>query len=195
MNYQRSSQFGGSSQSTSVSNSLTPKHVCSLCGKTRSKRYHYYHPLLPGQVPESGVCSRPKCARAVHETLRLPYQLIVHETHYHYHSGSGLEGPPPSYAATELLLPNNTVRLSRHSPRDFSPVSEVPPFVNINSGSEDTPAAYTTAELSGDSFLAGRVELPANRCSRRCPLGRLSPIQEESPPPVNFLKKPKLQEK
>jgi hypothetical protein len=59
--------------------------------------------------------------------------------------------------------------------------------MDLGSGPEETSLNHTTGELSGESSLAGRVELPENRYSRR-----RSPIPEESPPRVNFLKKPML---
>jgi hypothetical protein len=186
MDHQRSSQFG----STPVTSSLTPRHICSRCGKSRSKRYHDHHPLLPGQVPEPGICSRLKCATAVNNMLRPPCQVIVYETHYHHHFSSGLEaGPPPSYAAGELRLPDNSLE-------DLPPIrGESPSPVGISPGPKEASPNYTTGELSGETSLAGRVELPDNRCSRRRAFWRLSPILEETPPPVNFLNKPKPQKK
>jgi hypothetical protein len=190
MDRQRSSQFRCSQQSTPSSASLNPRHICSLCGKSRSKRYHDQHPLLLGQAPSPGICSRPKCAKAVNEMLRPPCPVIIYEIHHHYHSSSGLEGPPPSYTAAELRLADNTLR------RDLSPIrEESPPSMNITSGPEETPLNYTAAELSGESSLTGRVELPDNRCSRRHAFRRVSPIPEELPPRVNFLNKPTLQKR
>jgi hypothetical protein len=190
MDRQRSSHFGYSQQSTPSSTSLTPRHICSLCGKSRSKRYHDQHPLLLGQAPEPGICSRPKCAKTVNEMLRPPCPVIIYEIHHHYPSSSGLEGPPPSYTAAELRLSDNSLR------QDLSPIrEESPPSMNITSGPEETPQNYTSAELSGESSLTGRVELPHNRCSRRHAFRRVSPMTEELPPPVNFLKKPTLQKK
>jgi len=186
MDHQRSSRFGHSQQSTPASSSLTPRHICSRCGKSRSKRYHNHHPLLPGQVPEPGICSRPTCATTVNDILRSPCQVIVYETHYHYQSDSGLEGPPPSYSTEELRFPDNSLR-------DLSPIQ--PPPTDMSYRPKGTPLNYTTSELSGESSLAERVELPDNRCSRRRTFKRLSPIQEESPPPVNFLNKPTLQKR
>ncbi|KAH8653953.1 hypothetical protein BGZ60DRAFT_519451 [Tricladium varicosporioides] len=154
------------------------KHICSLCGKSRSKRYRDQHPLTPSQVLEPSICSRSKCAKAVNELLRSPREVIFYETHYHYHSSSTPEGPPPSYAAVELQLPHNMLHGSRRE--------ESPP-VNFSSRPEDI-----AVELSGKNSVAGRVELPGNRCSRRAFRG-LTSIPEESPPPVNFLKKPTLQ--
>lgn len=157
MDDQRSTQFGHSQQSTPTSSSLTPRHICSRCGKSRSKRYHNHHPLISGQVPESGICSRSKCAKAVNDILRSPCQVIVYETHYHYHSSPGLEGPPPSYTAGELRLPDDSLR-------DLSPIrKESPPPMAISPRLEEIPPNYTTVELSGESSLAGRVELPDNR--------------------------------
>lgn len=34
------------------------KHTCGICGKLRSPRYHYKHPLAPGQLPRPTVCKR-----------------------------------------------------------------------------------------------------------------------------------------
>jgi hypothetical protein len=122
--------------------------------------------------------------------LRPPCPVIIYEIHHHYHSSSGIEEPPPSYTAAELRMSDNTLR------RDLSPIrEESPPSMNITSGPEETSPNYTAAELSGESSLTGRVELPDNRCSRRYAFRRVSPISEELPPPVNFLKKPTLQKK
>jgi hypothetical protein len=183
MDHQRSSQLRHSQLTLA-------KHICSLCGKSRSKRYHDQHPLRLGQVPEPGICSRSKCAKAVTEMMRPACQVIIYETHYHYRSTSGLEESPPSYTSEELRLHDNTPPSSRQSLWDPSS-----PPMNLNSGLEETPINYTAAELPGESSLNGRVELPDNRCSRRRTFSRLSPIPEESPPPVNFLKKPTLWKK
>ena len=175
----------------------TPEHICSLCGKHRSSRYHELHPLAPGQTPEPGICSRPKCAKAVNEMLlRLPYRLVVYEIHHHYHSNGGLEEPPPIYIANEVQLPNNRLYRTSHSSRGLSPIREESPPINTSSELEEPPQNRTVAELSGESSLAGCVELPDNRlCLRRRRFRRLSPIPEESPPPVNLLNKPTLQER
>lgn len=187
MDHQRSSQLRHSQQPTPA------KHICSLCGKPRSKRYHDQHPLRLGQVPEPGICSRSKCAKAVNEMMRPACRVIIYETHYHYHSTPGLEESPSSYTAEELQLPYNTLSSSRQSSWDPSPIRErSSPPMNLNYRPEETPINYTAAELSGESSLNGRVELPDNRCSRRRTFRRLSPLHDESPPPVNFLKKPTL---
>lgn len=186
IDHRRSSQFGNSQPSTPSSSSLTPRHICSRYSKSRSQRYYNYHPLLPGQVLEPSICSRLEYATAVNDILRSLHQVIIYETYYHYHSNSGLEGPPPSYAARELRLLDNSLQ-------DLSPTrEELPPLMDISPGPEEAPPNYTTSELSGESSLA---ELPDNRCSRRRTFGRLSPIPEESPPLVNFLNKPTLQKK
>jgi hypothetical protein len=67
--------------------------------------------------------------------------------------------------------------------------------MNITSGPEETSPNYTAAELSEESSLTGRVKLLDNRCSRRHAFRKVSPMPEELPPPVNFLKKPTLQKK
>ena len=150
------------------------KHICSLCGKRRSSRYGKLHPLAPGQVPEPGICSRPKCATAVNEMLlRLPYRLIIYEIHHHHQSSTGLEEPPPGYT-TKARLPG------------LSPIQE-------ESEPEEPSPNSTATELSSESSLTRRIELPDNRLySGRHPFKRFH-ILVESPPPVNSLKKPTLQ--
>lgn len=193
----------------------TPEHICSLCGKHRSSRYRKLHPLAPGQAPEPGICSRPKCATAVNEMLlRLPCRLVVYEIHHHHHSSAGLEEPPPGYTAAEARFPDNTPHLTRHSSRGLSPIREESSPMNMSSKPEEPPPNRTgslrrlshipeetppppnctAAELSGESSLTGRIELPDNRLySGRHPFRRLSQMPEESPPPVNFLNKPTLE--
>lgn len=34
------------------------KYKCGICGRIRSPRYHYKHPLAPGQLPKRTVCRR-----------------------------------------------------------------------------------------------------------------------------------------
>ncbi|KAL9005773.1 MAG: hypothetical protein Q9188_001439 [Gyalolechia gomerana] len=34
------------------------KHTCAACGKFRSARYHYRHPLAPGETPRPTLCRR-----------------------------------------------------------------------------------------------------------------------------------------
>jgi len=128
--------------------------------------------------------------------MRPACQVIIYETHYHYHSTPGLEESPPSYTSEELRLPDNTPPSSTQSSWDPSPIREwSSPPMNLNSRPEETLINYTAAELSGESSLNGRVELPDNGCSRRRTFRRLSLIPEESPPQVNFLKKPTLWKK
>lgn len=43
------------------------KYKCSVCGKFRSTSYHQRHPLVPGQIPPSSVCSRCKRSRTSSE--------------------------------------------------------------------------------------------------------------------------------
>jgi hypothetical protein len=150
MDHQRSSQLRHAQQSTPA------KHICSLCGKSRSKRYHDQHPLRLGQVPEPGICSRSKCAKTVNEMMRPAYQVIIYETHYHYHSTES----PPSYTSEELRLPDNTLPSSRQSSWDPSPIQEDSPLpMNLCSGPEEAPLNYTAAELSGESTCHRNKEL------------------------------------
>ena len=172
--------------------STLSKHSCSLCGKSRSKRYHNQHPIKVGQVPKPGICSRPKCAKVIGETTRSANQVTIYENHYHhyYYSTPIQDEPPPSYTTEELRLSENTLPSSRSSSSlwDPSPIPEnSPPLMRLNSRARETPIYSRAAEVPGESSLHRRVELPDNRYSRRRSLRRIS---EESPPPVNFLKKP-----
>jgi hypothetical protein len=116
--------------------------------------------------------------------------VIIYEIYHYYYSSSGIEEPPPSYTAAELRLSDNILR------RDLSSIQE-DSFLSMNiiSGSEETSLNYTAAELSGESSLTRRVELPDNRYSRKYAFRRASPISEELLLPVNYLKKPTLQKK
>src|SRR5436190_20698561 len=68
-----------------------PRHICSLCGKPRSSSYQKRHPIAPGQAPAPGVCSRPRCAKAVTDMLLAPCpRVVVYEIHHHYHTSSAL---------------------------------------------------------------------------------------------------------
>jgi hypothetical protein len=42
------------------------KYKCSICGRFRSAKYHYLHPLAPGQWPPPTVCT--KCRNASSDT-------------------------------------------------------------------------------------------------------------------------------
>jgi hypothetical protein len=116
--------------------------------------------------------------------------VIIYEIHHHYYSSSRIEKPPPSYTTAELRLSDNTFRRDLFLIQEESPLS-----MNITSGPEETSPNYTVAKLLGESSLTGRVELPDSRCSRRYAFRKVSPISEELPLPVNFLKKPTLQKK
>jgi hypothetical protein len=166
-----------------------PEHICSLCGKHRSSRYRKLHPITPGQAPEPGICSRPQCTKVVTDTLLRLWCRPLVEIHHHYHSSAGLEEPPPSYPGEGRRLTNPSHLTG--SSRDLSPIQEEPSPFNTSSEPVGFPDC-TAAELSGES--SGRVELPDNiRSLRRNQFRRLTPIPEELPPPVNFLKKPRLQ--
>ena len=39
------------------------RYKCTICGRFRSPRYHYRHPLQPGQIPPPTVCGRCKRSR------------------------------------------------------------------------------------------------------------------------------------
>jgi hypothetical protein len=120
-----------------------PRHICSLCGKPRSSTYHKRHPIAPGQTPEPGVCSRPRCAKAVTEMLLAKSPCPVYEIHHHHyhHTSSGTEAPSPINIAAELPgessladrieLPGDSTYVKRYGPGYLSLIQdESPPPVN-----------------------------------------------------------------
>jgi hypothetical protein len=145
-------------------------HICAICEKPRSSKYHERHPLSLGQTPKPGICSRPNCAKIVKATLEesLPPVVIqvfeIHNTH-NYSVSAGQDELPPYTDATEH---------------------------HAISGQQAAAQPEHAAELPAQSSLAGRVELPGNSTStvhsaRRS--ARLPTIWEEGPP-VNFSTKP-----
>jgi hypothetical protein len=87
-----------------------PKHICSLCGKPLSSRYHESHPL---------VCSRPKCAKTIQDVLLWsPCGVIIYEIHHHCPPFLSLKDlrqliPPLSYTGRALGRPS---RIARNTP-------------------------------------------------------------------------------
>lgn len=56
----------GTTTTTTTTHEVQPppaptKHTCAACGKFRSPRYHYRHPLAPGETPRPTLCR--KCVR------------------------------------------------------------------------------------------------------------------------------------
>jgi hypothetical protein len=155
------------------------RHMCSLCGKPRSSSYQKRHPIAPGQTPEPGVCSRPRCAKAVADMLlaKSPCSgVVVHEIHHYYHISTDAEAP---LATKSAELPSPTKCVEAPSP---------------TKSTEAPSATKGAAELPGKSSLTGRTELPGDYkyvegYGPRNPC----PTQEESPPRVNILNKPALQ--
>jgi len=74
-----------SSQQSSYNNHFILKHICSICGRTRSSSYQTHHSLTSEQIPYPGICSR--CERSAHSTLseRLPQVAAVYEIHHYHH--------------------------------------------------------------------------------------------------------------
>ena len=88
------------------------KHLCARCGKARPQRHTFERPLLPGEDPTGGICSRPECARYASQKgagegskKKKPQpQVIVLEFHHYLHTGiSG--NRPSSSIATAVELP------------------------------------------------------------------------------------------
>ena len=82
-------------------------HLCALCGKPRSRKYQRQHPLLPGQIPEPGICSRPECTQMHGQRWEdcHPRSLVV-EVHHYYHRGDGLEAA--AYPTDTLEMPGES---------------------------------------------------------------------------------------
>jgi hypothetical protein len=79
-------------------------HLCASCGKPRSEKYHADHPLIPGQVPKPGVCSRPKCAqfkKMMQEDVNWSPALVV-EVHHYYHTDSDFKPTNDSVHVAEV---------------------------------------------------------------------------------------------
>ena len=86
----------------------TPRHICSVCQRSRSSTYHARHPIRPGDLPtKQGICSR--CVRRgwledVEE--RQPSAITVYEIHHHYvqctcKTGNGLSVSPVEIMSQE----------------------------------------------------------------------------------------------
>ena len=115
------------------------RHICSLCGKPRSLRYQRSHPLLPGQIPKAGTCSRRDC-RSPTERLSPPpcSHTITLEIHHYYHSNIDsahhptpagvIELPGQSSLSGRIELPTAPFHPSQ-GVRRLSPISEEPPPV------------------------------------------------------------------
>lgn len=59
-------QIGTTTTTTTTHHEVQPqnapsKHTCAACGKFRSARYHYRHPLAPGEIPRPTLCR--KCVK------------------------------------------------------------------------------------------------------------------------------------
>ena len=132
------------------------RHICARCGKLRSSRYHESHPLVPGQIPQSDICTRPECARFKRALVdgHSP-QAQIFEVHHYYHRSS--DAKPPTHAPE---LPGESPLAGRAETigdlqsdafqQTFRPGRPAP----IN------PPAYQThtAELPGEVSSAGRAE-------------------------------------
>jgi hypothetical protein len=56
-------------------------HTCSICHRSRSNSYKARHPLYPGQIPESGICSR--CIKK--NPVSPPPTVFIYEFHHHHY--------------------------------------------------------------------------------------------------------------
>jgi hypothetical protein len=82
------------------------QHICFICGKARSSTYQAQHPLIPGDIPIPGICSRRKCARVDYPMPMEspPPAVIIYKIHHYYHFSSGLCTSSP-LAVTPVELP------------------------------------------------------------------------------------------
>lgn len=82
----------------------TSKHNCAACGKYRSPRYHYRHPLAPGEDPRPAFCR--KCIRKYtsseesqnDEIWEQPQRRIRVRRRHRYYSNSSEEWSSSSTA-------------------------------------------------------------------------------------------------
>lgn len=84
----------------------SPRHICSVCQKPRSSRFHARHPIGPGApVPPQGVCSRcvKKEWKAMLEERWGSRPIKVYEIHHHhYYACSCRQQPTFTRTAEEL---------------------------------------------------------------------------------------------
>jgi hypothetical protein len=61
------------------------RHFCYICQRPRSSSYHARHPIRPGDVPVSRVCSR--CIRKGRsaEFIKQSPVITVYEVHHYHH--------------------------------------------------------------------------------------------------------------
>ncbi|KAF8856245.1 hypothetical protein BDZ45DRAFT_791369 [Acephala macrosclerotiorum] len=179
-------------------NQSNPRHLCAICEKPRSSRYHERHPIGGGQAPEPGICSRPKCAK-IGDAIRRepPPQVIIQvcEIYNHYIVRAGQQGPPSEHVNT-LERPHDRANLEHEEPPPAYAIAVEHHDSHNSSRLERVPQGNAVVELPAESSLAGRVEMPDNTIyipySARHRSARLPTIQEESPPQVNFLNKPRI---
>ena len=166
------------------------RHICARCGKPRSSRYHESHPLVPGQVPESDICTRPDCARFKCALVEGHCsQALVFEVHHYYHRSPDTK--PPTHASElpgESSLAGRAEAISDlqrdNLQRTFSSELHYP----MNHHEYKIRAAGS----QGGGSLAGRGQLQYSAIRPKYRSGRLSPVREESPLSVNYLTKPTL---
>jgi hypothetical protein len=145
-----------SSISSRGPSSQSQRHICARCGKPRSSRYHESHPLVPGQIPQSDICTRPECARFRRALVEghCPQAQII-EVHHYYHRSS--DAKPPTHAPE---LPGQNPLAGRAEAIGDSQRDAFQQTFRSGRPSLLNPPAYAThtAELPGQSPLAGRAE-------------------------------------
>lgn len=138
------------------SSSPSQRHICVRCSKPRSSRYHESHPLVPGQIPESDICTRPDCARFKRALLEdhCP-QAQIFEIHHYFHRSS--DAKPPTHAPE---LPGEVSLAGRaEAIGDLQSDAFRKTFRSGRPSPMNPPAHQThTAELQGEVSLAGRAE-------------------------------------
>lgn len=181
-----------SSVSSRSSFSRSQTHMCARCGKPQSSSYHESHPLAPGQIPESDICSRTKCVRFKRALLEdRPSETLILKVHHYYHTSSDSKPAFNPIHASELpgerSLADRAEAVGdlQHDP--FQQTFRSGRFSLIKENSAAPVYQTHTAGLQGEGSLAGRVEAlsdlqcdPFQQTSRS---ERLSSIREKSAPP------------
>jgi hypothetical protein len=136
--------------------SSSQRHICARCGKPRSSRYHESHPLVPGQIPQPDICTRPDCSRFKRALLQghCP-QALIFEVHHYYHRSS--DAKPPTHAPE---LPGESPLAGRAEAVGGLQSGAFQQTFRSGRPSSTKPPAYQTqtAELQGEGSLAGRAE-------------------------------------
>ena len=132
-----------SSQQSSYDSHATLKHICSICGRTRSSSYQRHHSLMSEKISHSDICSR--CVRSF-LSEHLSQVAAVYEIHHYHHvccdettsstnkspvELCGMEISPPQPTSSAKLETSSPISRVYHPYRLPASVKEqLPPAIN-----------------------------------------------------------------